>query len=115
VPDVQGRAADRLVRDDRVGPGGRESRRTAALDCNRKVFEAARFDGTAWKDGWAFDTRSKKFYQARLKLKDGQLHVRVFVGSEINGQTEVFTRVAAVPPGCEGHQPESTTMRGVGR
>lgn len=98
-----------------MGPGGRESRRTAALDCNRKVFEAARFDGTAWKDGWAFDTRSKKFYQARLKLKDGQLHVRVFVGSEINGQTEVFTRVAAVPPGCEGHQPESTTMRGVGR
>ena len=86
--------------------------RTLPLDCNRKVFEAARFEGGVWQNGWAFDTRKKKFYSAKLRLKAGQLHVRVFVGSEINGETLIFTRVSDVPPGCEGRKPEVTSVSG---
>lgn len=90
-------------------------KRSNALDCNRKVFEATRFDNGVWKDGWAFDTRTRKFHSARLRMKDGNLHVRAYVGSEINGATEVFTRVADIPPGCEDRRPESTSVTGVGR
>lgn len=89
-------------------------RRSAALDCNRKVFEASKFDGTAWSDGWAFDTRKRKFYSAKLRIKGGHLHLRAYVGSEVNGETEIFTRVAEVPRGCEDRAPDSTSVRGVG-
>lgn len=89
-------------------------RRTTALDCNRKVFEANRLDNGAWKGGWAFDTRKKRFYSATLRLRDGQLHVRAFVGSEVNGETEVFQRVTEVPKGCEGRTPESTSVKAAG-
>lgn len=88
------------------------ARRTTPLDCNRKVFEAARFDAGVWQSGWAFDTRKKKFYSAKLRLKAEQLHVRVYVGSEINGETLVFSRVSEVPPGCEGKKPEATSVNG---
>ena len=89
-------------------------RRTAPLDCNRKVFEATKFDAGVWKDGWAFDTRKNKFYSVKLRLKDGRFHARAYVGSEITGETEIFTRVAQVPLGCDGRQPESTSVKGVG-
>lgn len=89
--------------------------RSQALDCNRKVFEATKFDSGVWKDGWAFDTRTRKFHSARLRLKDGNLHVRAYVGSEINGATEVFTRVDAVPRGCEQRAPDPTSVKGIGK
>ena len=89
--------------------------RSTSLDCNRKVFEASKFEGGVWTNGWAFDTRKRKFYSAKLRMKGGNLHVRAYVGSEINGETEVFTRVADVPPGCEDRKPESTSVTGVGR
>lgn len=86
--------------------------RTIPLACNRKVFEAAKFDDGVWKDGWAFDTRRKKFFSVKLRLKDDNLHVRAFVGSEMNGDTEIFTRVTTVPAGCEGRMPEPTKVKG---
>lgn len=92
-----------------------DPRRTTALDCNRKVLEAQRFENGAWKGGWAFDTRRKRFYNVTLRLKDGQLHLRAYVGSELTGETEVFLRVTEVPKGCEGRTPESTTVKGVGQ
>ena len=88
--------------------------RKTALDCNRKVFEASKFDGSAWSEGWAFDTRKRKFYSAKLRLKGGYLHVRAYVGSEVNGETEIFTRVSEVPPGCETREADATSVRGVG-
>lgn len=88
-------------------------KRSQALDCNRKVFEATRFDAGVWKDGWAFDTRTRKFHSARLRLKGGQLHMRAYVGSEINGVTEVFTRVDAPPRGCEQRSPDPTSVKGL--
>jgi uncharacterized protein (DUF2147 family) len=87
-------------------------RRTTPVACNRKIFEAARFEAGVWKNGWAFDVRRKKFFSAKLRLKDGQMHVRVYVGSEMNGETMVLTRVGEVPPGCEGKKPEATTVSG---
>jgi uncharacterized protein (DUF2147 family) len=89
-------------------------RRATPLDCNRKVFEANRLENGVWKGGWAFDTRKKRFYSATLRVKEGQLHVRAFVGSEVNGETEIFQRVTEVPKGCEGRSPESTSVKGVG-
>lgn len=88
--------------------------RKSALDCNRKVFEASKFDGTAWSEGWAFDTRKRKFYSAKLRLKGGYLHMRAYVGTEVNGETEIFTRVAEVPSGCEARTADATSVRGVG-
>lgn len=88
--------------------------RKSALDCNRKVFEASKFDGTAWSEGWAFDTRKRKFYSAKLRLKGGYLHMRAYVGSEVNGETEIFSRVAEVPPGCEARAADAISVRGVG-
>lgn len=86
--------------------------RTSPVDCNRKIFEAARYDNGVWKDGWAFDTRKRKAYNAKLRLKDGHVHVRAYVGSEVNGETEIFTRVTEVPTGCEGVQPGSALVGG---
>jgi len=87
-------------------------KRTLPLDCNRKIFEATRFENGVWQNGWAFDTRQKKFYNTKLRMKDGQLRVRVFVGTEVNGETMVFTRVNEVPPGCEGKQPDASSVKG---
>jgi uncharacterized protein (DUF2147 family) len=89
--------------------------RKAALDCNRKVFQATKFEAGVWKEGWAFDTRTRKFHSVKLRLKDGSLHARAFVGSEINGVTEIFTRVVEVPRGCEQRVPDATSVKGVGR
>lgn len=88
--------------------------RVSALDCNRKVFEAAKFENGVWKGGWAFDARSKKFYNAVLRLNGEFLSVRTYIGSEITGQTEIFTRVKEVPLGCEKKLPEATSVKGVG-
>lgn len=88
------------------------AQRSSPLDCNRKVFEAARFDGGVWQGGWAFDTRKKKFYNAKLRLKGGDLQVRVYVGTEVNGETLMFSRVDEVPTGCEGRKPEATSVKG---
>lgn len=88
--------------------------RVLALDCNRKVFEAAKFEDGVWKEGWAFDSRNKKFYNAKLRLKGELLSVRTYIGSEITGQTEMFTRVKEVPSGCEAKLPDSTFVKGVG-
>lgn len=85
--------------------------RTQALDCNRKVFEATRYEAGVWKGGWAIDTRSGKFYSVKLRLQGGDLRVRAYVGSEMNGQTETFTRVESVPPGCEQRKPEQRQLK----
>jgi uncharacterized protein (DUF2147 family) len=69
-------------------------------------FQIARFDrwaDGAWRDGWAFDPRDKKKYRATLRVKEGLLHLRAFVGVEVLGQTEQFTRAQTLPatPACK--------------
>lgn len=100
-----------IVWDDQVD----NPNRTQPLDCNRKVFEATRYENGVWKSGWAIDTRTGKFYSVKLRLKGGDLRVRAYVGSEMNGQTETFTRVESVPPGCEERAPERRLLNRSGR
>ena len=96
-------------------PEVKNPKRDSPLDCNRKIFEASKYEDASWKEGWAFDIRKRKFYNARLRMKEGNLHVRAYVGSEVNGETEIFTRVEEVPGGCENHIPEPTSLKGVQR
>jgi uncharacterized protein (DUF2147 family) len=86
-------------------------KRTIPLDCNRKVVEYSKFENNAWTKGWAFDTRTNKTYNSKLRLKDGKLHSRAFLANEMFGETEIWTRVSIVPPGCEGKKFESTLLK----
>lgn len=85
--------------------------RTAPLDCNRQVAQFRRYDNGVWTDGFVYDTRTRSVFMAKAGLKDGQVHVRSYLGNETQGQTEVFTPVDKIPPGCEGKAPESTQVR----
>jgi uncharacterized protein (DUF2147 family) len=71
-----------------------------ANDCGVRVVQVLRFDNGAWRDGWAYDPRDKKQYKANVRVKDGTLRIRAYIGSEILGQTEVLTRTDKVPAGC---------------
>lgn len=70
--------------------------------CGVQIARFARFDDEAWREGWAFDPRDQKKYRAVLRVRNGQIHLRAFVGSEVLGQTERMTRVDALPdrPSC---------------
>ncbi|WP_343628653.1 DUF2147 domain-containing protein [Roseateles sp.] len=71
--------------------------------CGVTVARLERYDGDAWRDGWVFDPRDNKKYKGALRLKSGELHLRAFVGTEILGQTERFSRVTELPtsPVCK--------------
>ncbi|WP_296442794.1 DUF2147 domain-containing protein [Rhodoferax sp. UBA5149] len=84
--------------------------RTEPLDCNRKVVEFAQFDGTSWTKGWAYDSRTNKTYRSKIRLKDGKLHARYYLGHEMFGESEVWARVSQVPSGCAGKSPEGSGM-----
>ncbi|NQE50153.1 hypothetical protein RB25_08470 [Herbaspirillum rubrisubalbicans] len=66
--------------------------------CNVRIAQLDHFEHGAWRDGWAYDPRSKKNYKATLRVKDGMLNIRAFVGVEMLGETESFTRVERIPP-----------------
>ncbi|WP_296442799.1 DUF2147 domain-containing protein [Rhodoferax sp. UBA5149] len=97
-----------VVWDRNVG----DPKRTEALDCNRKVVAYARFDGSSWTRGWAFDSRTNRTYYNRLRLKDGKLQSRSYAANEMYGETEIWTRVSEVPPGCEGKTPGVRMLKG---
>lgn len=69
-------------------------------DCGTRVVLVQRFDDGAWRDGWAYDPRDKKRYRATVRVKDGHLRIRAFIGAEILGQTEELTHTDRVPVGC---------------
>lgn len=75
------------------------------LDCNRLVAQFRRFEQDHWTEGVVFDPRTKKTYRATARLKNSELHLRAFIGSELFGETEVLTRVSQVPSTCEGKAP----------
>ncbi len=86
-------------------------KRTVPLDCNRKVVEYSKFENNAWIKGWVFDIRTNKTYNSKLRLKEGKLHARAFLANEMFGETEIWTRVSTVPPGCEGKKFEGTLIK----
>ncbi len=75
---------------------------TPAAQCGVVVARLDRFDRDAWRDGWVFDPRDRKKYRGALRVKEGDLHIRAYIGNEMLGQTEQLSRVAALPasPSC---------------
>lgn len=71
--------------------------------CGLQISQMDRFANDAWRDGWLYDPRDKKKFKGVLRVKDGDLHVRAFVGAEVLGQTEQMTRTQTVPdsPVCK--------------
>lgn len=70
---------------------------TATDTCGVQIARLGREDGDTWRDGWAFDPRSGKRYKATLRASGKALDLRAFVGVEVLGETERFTRVQALP------------------
>jgi uncharacterized protein (DUF2147 family) len=66
--------------------------------CGVRIAQLEHYERDAWRDGWVYDPRDKKKYKGAVRLKDGQLAIRAFVGTELLGQTELLTRVQALPP-----------------
>lgn len=94
-PDKAGALCGRIVWDKDAG--------TPKDTCGIVVARLERYDGEAWRDGWVFDPRDNKKYKGALRIKSGEAHLRAYVGTEILGQTERFSRVAELPtsPVCK--------------
>ncbi len=67
-------------------------------DCGVQILELSRYDQDAWRDGWVYDPRDHKKYKGVVRIKEGYLNVRAFVGTEILGKTEQFERIQTLPP-----------------
>ena len=92
-PDAAGSLCGVIVWDKDAG--------TAADACGTTIAKLKRFDGEAWRDGWAYDPRTKKYYKASLRTEKDSLLLRAFIGVEILGETEEMTKVASLPAGCK--------------
>ncbi|WP_024674499.1 DUF2147 domain-containing protein [Pseudomonas syringae] len=71
---------------------------STSSDCGVQILQLTRYDKDAWRDGWVYDPRDQKKYKGAVRVKDGRLNVRAFVGTEILGKTEQFERIATLPP-----------------
>ncbi len=71
--------------------------------CGIQIAQLDRFENEAWRDGWVYDPRDRKKYKGALRIKNGDLHIRAFIGTEILGQTEQMRRVPELPasPVCK--------------
>jgi uncharacterized protein (DUF2147 family) len=71
--------------------------------CGLQIAQLERFEKDGWRDGWLYDPRDKKKYKGVVRVKEGELHMRAFVGAEILGQTEQMVRVTTLPlsPVCK--------------
>jgi uncharacterized protein (DUF2147 family) len=82
-----------VVWDKDAGPG-------KPGDCGLRIGKLRRKDDGVWRDGWVHDPREKKNYKGALRIKGSVLALRAYIGTELLGQTEEFTRVDAIPAGC---------------
>lgn len=69
-------------------------------DCGLRIVKLRRKEDGVWRDGWVHDPREKKNYKGALRIKGSVLALRAYIGTELLGQTEEFTRVDAIPAGC---------------
>lgn len=93
--DAPGALCGRIVWDKGAG--------TPADTCGVQIARLEGYDNDGWRDGWAYDPRGKKKYKSVIRVKNGDLFIRAFVGVEVLGQTEQLKRVTAVPatPACK--------------
>jgi uncharacterized protein (DUF2147 family) len=74
-------------------------------DCGKRIAKLKKFDDGAWRDGWVHDPRDNKTYKGAVRVKDGRLNIRAFLGVEVLGQTEELTHVDTLPAGCPAAAP----------
>jgi uncharacterized protein (DUF2147 family) len=85
-----------IVWDKDALPGSGKS----ANDCGKRIAKLKKFDDGAWRDGWVHDPRDNKTYKGVVRVKEGRLNIRAFLGVEVLGQTEELTRTDTLPAGC---------------
>lgn len=73
---------------------------TPADTCGVVIARLKRHEDEAWRDGWAYDPRSKKHYKAVLRVQGETLKLRAFIGTELLGETEEMKRASTLPAGC---------------
>jgi uncharacterized protein (DUF2147 family) len=69
-------------------------------DCGVRILKLKRYEEGAWRDGWIHDPREKKNYKGLLRAEGGAMRMRAYIGVQVLGKSEDFTRVDRVPPGC---------------
>lgn len=69
--------------------------------CGVMIAKLKTWQDDAWRNGWVHDPRTKKNYKGIVRTKNDTLLVRAYIGTELLGETEVMTRVAAIPAGCK--------------
>lgn len=79
---------------------------TSLDTCGLLIAKLKRYEDEAWRDGWAYDPRSKKHYKATVRVDKAHapetLLLRAYIGTEILGETETMSRVStSIPPGCK--------------
>jgi uncharacterized protein (DUF2147 family) len=55
-------------------------------------------DKKQWVDGTVYDPNNGKTYSAYLKMKEGKLHLRGYVGIALFGRTNIWTRERGAIP-----------------
>jgi uncharacterized protein (DUF2147 family) len=93
-PDKAGGICGKIVWDREAG--------TATDTCGVQIAQLSHYDNEAWRDGWIYDPRDKKKYKGTIRVKDGVLTIRAYIGMEMLGEDEQLTHVAAIPttPAC---------------
>ncbi|WP_321926805.1 DUF2147 domain-containing protein [Burkholderia sp. BCC1998] len=80
--------------DEDAIPGGRRA------SCGVRVAQLSHFSNGAWRDGWAFDPRTRKRYETVLRVVGDKMTMRSFIGLELFGETEELSRINQLPTGC---------------
>lgn len=61
---------------------------------NMDILSGFSYDDGEWTGGELYDPKSGKTYKSKMKLRDGNLEIRGYVGSPMFGKTTVWTRVS---------------------
>jgi len=93
------RFKDGSIRLDRNNPD--PSLRTRPW-CGMVVITGVRPDGRdVWRKGKIYDPKSGRRYSIDMRLKDGRMHVRGYLGTPLVGKSEVWSRPGPdMKPGC---------------
>ncbi|MBE7175414.1 MAG: DUF2147 domain-containing protein [Mucilaginibacter polytrichastri] len=59
---------------------------------NAVILTGFVYNKGAWEDGKIYDPKSGKTYSASMKLKNGKLEIRGYVGVSLLGRTTVWTK-----------------------
>lgn len=75
--------------------------------CQLEIARYERFDDDKWQQGSVYDPVGGRNYDSSLRLRDGRLMLRAFIKTELFGETEVFSRIAAIPAPCGQPTPKA--------